>query len=338
MKVFTSAPVGTIVKFKLEGNGTTERDVPTTVSNEWETMTWDFTGVPTNFNSIVFMFDFGNTGDGSANSTFLFDDIQQEFGGTHIDLPVDFEGSTVNYTTTDFGGNISTLTTDPDDENNNVIQAIKTQDAATWAGTTIGTPAGFASNIPLSLTDSKMTVRVWSPESNTPIRLKVEASNDPTQTCETETRTTVAGGWEILEFDFTNEAPGTQSLNVGLSMGWTYNMASIFFNFGTEGATAGETTYYFDDVQFGGLISSTSFPKIASLQVFPNPSSDSWTIKTDTENIKALEIYDAQGKLLLSSNPEQHTINLDGTSFISGMYITKISTDTSVSFVRLVKN
>ena len=40
MKVFTSAPVGTTIKFKLEGSGETERDVQTTVTNEWETLTW----------------------------------------------------------------------------------------------------------------------------------------------------------------------------------------------------------------------------------------------------------------------------------------------------------
>ena len=42
MKVFTTAPVGTTVKFKLEGGvgePTTERDVQTTVSNEWEVLT-----------------------------------------------------------------------------------------------------------------------------------------------------------------------------------------------------------------------------------------------------------------------------------------------------------
>ena len=255
MKVFTAAPVGTVVKFKLEGAGSTERDALTTVSNAWEVLTWDFTGTPPNYNSLVFMFDFGNIGDGSANSTFLFDDIEQFAGSgtglTQIDLPVTFEDTTVDYTTTDFGGNVSSLVVDPTDPNNMVIQAIKTDQATTWAGTTIGTPAGFATNIPLTLSDSKMTVRVWSPTANTPIRLKVEDFTDPTHTCETETNTTIAGGWETLEFDFANEAPGTAQLSTGLSMGWTYNMASIFFNFGTDGLTAGEQTYYFDDVQFG---------------------------------------------------------------------------------------
>ena len=86
MKVFTAAPIGTIVKFKLEGTGNTERDVHTTVSNEWEMLTWDFTGEPSNFNTLVFMFDFDNVGNGSETSTFLFDDIKQSSGGTQIDL------------------------------------------------------------------------------------------------------------------------------------------------------------------------------------------------------------------------------------------------------------
>ena len=170
--------------------------------------------------------------------------------GNQIDLPVDFESTTVDYTLTDFGENSSSVVVDPTDANNTAAEVIKTAIAATWAGTTIGTDAGFATNIPITLTNSKMTVRVWSPDAGTPIRLKIEDANDNTHTCETEVNTTVAGGWETLEFDFTNEAPGTESLSVGLSNGWVYNKASLFFNFGTDGATAGEKTYYFDDVLF----------------------------------------------------------------------------------------
>jgi len=72
MKVYTTAPAGTVVKFKLENaTGSAERDVSTTTSNEWETLTWDFTGTPTEFNFVVFMFDFGNVGNGSESSTFF---------------------------------------------------------------------------------------------------------------------------------------------------------------------------------------------------------------------------------------------------------------------------
>ncbi len=337
MKVFTTAPVGTIVKFKLEGNGQIERDVATTVSGEWEEMTWDFTGTPMDFNQVVFMFDFGNVGDGSETSTFLFDDVQQMFSGSQIDWPVDFEGSTVNYTTTDFGGNLSSLVVDPTDPNNRCIQAIKTDEAATWAGTTIGTPAGFATNIPLTLTDSKMYARVWSPTANTPIRLKVEDSNDPTHTCETETNTTVAGAWEVIEFDFLNQAPGTELLEIGLQMGWTYNMASIFFNFGTEGAQAGEQTYYFDDVQFGEFISSTSTIAINGLKVYPNPTNDEWTISTKNEVITSIEIFDLQGRRLKTISPNNTLVDLDATSFEAGIYVAKINGDNGMNIIKLMK-
>jgi len=36
MKVYTSTPVGTTIRFKLEGVGNTERDIQTTVTNAWE--------------------------------------------------------------------------------------------------------------------------------------------------------------------------------------------------------------------------------------------------------------------------------------------------------------
>ncbi len=337
MKVFTSAPVGTVVKFKLEGAGATERDVQTTVSNDWEVLTWDFTGEPANFNSIVFMFDFGNVGNGSANSTFLFDDVEQLFGGTHIDLPVDFESATVNYTMSDFGGNVSSLVTDPTDPANKVMQAIKTAQAATWAGTTIGTPAGFATNIPLTLSDSKMTVKVWSPEAGTPIRLKVEDSDDPTHTCETETNTTLSGAWEVLEFDFTNQAPGTELLSVGLAMGWTYNMASIFFNFGTDGATAGEKTYYFDDVRFGELVLATSNHTLAGLNAFPNPSNGHWTIDAENAIIISAEVFDLQGKRVLALHPGQSVATIPATNLAKGVYFSKISTHEGTGVVRLLK-
>ncbi len=337
MKVFTTAPVGTTVKVKLEGDGAAEVDVQTTVSGEWETLKWDFTGTPANFDYLVFMFDFGNVGNGSATSTFLFDDIEQLFGGAQIDLPVDFEGETVNYTVTDFGGNVSSLVDDPTDAGNKVIQSIKTADAATWAGTTIGTPAGFATNIPLSLSDSKMTVKVWSPAAGTPIRLKVEDSNDPTHTCETETNTTVDAGWETIVFDFVNQAPGTESLSVGLSAGWTYNMASIFFNFGTDGATAGEETYYFDDVNFGDMPLGIDDYEISNLSVYPNPTNDNWTVSSEKENIRSIKVYDLQGKLIISLNPDSYSAKIDASSLADGIYFANVSTESGIRNMRLIK-
>ena len=342
MKVYSSDPVGTTIKFKLEGlAGSVERDAQTTLSNEWEELKWDFTGEPSSFNTLVFMFDYGNIGNGSANSTFLFDDIQQVFGGYQIDLPVTFEDNTFNYTTTDFGGNLSQKVVDPVNANNKVIKVVKPTSAASWAGTTIGTPAGFSSNIPLSLSSSIMTVRVWSPNAGTPIRLKVEDSNDPTHTCETENNTSINGGWETITFDFTNQAPGTELLSIGLGFGWTYNMASIFFNFGTDGSSAGEKTYYFDDVWFGSPPNTVNLDECIwnnnkqNVIIFPNPSKENINIQTlNYIGIVEIQLFDLLGNNIINNCSR----NLSIKHLKKGIYILKTSCDGNISEIKIIKD
>ncbi|MFT4661699.1 MAG: endo-1,3(4)-beta-glucanase [Patiriisocius sp.] len=82
LRLWTDAPINTTVKLKLEqgtnpGNSA-EIDVHTTKTGEWETLSWNFSSWgSTVFDRVVFMFDFGNTGNGSATSTFYFDDVHQ---------------------------------------------------------------------------------------------------------------------------------------------------------------------------------------------------------------------------------------------------------------------
>ncbi|MBK7442887.1 MAG: hypothetical protein IPI65_15545 [Bacteroidetes bacterium] len=51
----------------------------------------------------------------------------------------------------------------------------------------------------------------------------------------------------MLTFDFANEAPGTAVINYG----YTYDKL-LSSSTSASGAVAGEKTYYFDDVEFGG--------------------------------------------------------------------------------------
>lgn len=235
------------VKIKLEGDAVCEVSVNTTVANEWETLTWDFYGEPADtYIDVVFMFDYENVGDGSANSTFQFDDIElidQTGGRSQIDLPVDFESETVYYEMTDFGGNSTVLGVDPVDADNTVAVTTKTAGAETWAGTTIGTNFGFATAIPFSETETMMSVNVYSPLSGIQVRLKAEDHRDPTLTVETEATTTVSNAWETLVFDMSDVALGTNPYNPATN----FDMLSIFFNFGQIGT---DNVYYFDSVVF----------------------------------------------------------------------------------------
>jgi hypothetical protein len=81
MKVYTDAPVGTTLKFKLESSPPElfgkEQDALTTVSGEWATYTWDLSnGDSPIYDVLTLMLGYNGSNDASANATFLFDDIE----------------------------------------------------------------------------------------------------------------------------------------------------------------------------------------------------------------------------------------------------------------------
>lgn len=81
MKVF-SPRAGAKVLLKVENMTNSgisfEKEVETTVANDWEELTFDYSSISTSesYQKIVMIFDLGTMGDGSANFTFLFDDIE----------------------------------------------------------------------------------------------------------------------------------------------------------------------------------------------------------------------------------------------------------------------
>jgi 1,4-alpha-glucan branching enzyme len=167
------------------------------------------------------------------------------FSQTQVDLPVTFDDVNTNYNLADFGGNVSAIVADPLNAANSVCQAEKTSTAQLWAGTTIG-GSGLANPIPFAANANKISVRVYSPDAGIIVKLKAEDPNDPTKSVEANLTTTTSNAWETLEFDFTNQAPGTAAINYS----YNYQKLSIFFNFGIDGATAGSKTYYCDDITF----------------------------------------------------------------------------------------
>jgi hypothetical protein len=251
MKVY-SPRVGAKVLLKVENssdsNKAFEKEVTTTVANEWVDLVFDYSNINTSntYQNLVLIFDLGTVGNGSSDFTFYFDDIRltKNLPATlsQIKLPVNFEGETVNYTVTDFGNNSTVNGTDPVNVTNKVKVTTKPNGAETWAGTTIGTSDGFAAKIPITASATKMSVKVYSPAVGIPVRLKIEDSNDPGKSVETQVVTTKANEWETLVFDFTNHATGTAALNLAFN----FNKASIFFDFGNTGSGK---VFYWDDVQ-----------------------------------------------------------------------------------------
>ena len=280
------------VENQTDGGINFEKEATGTVANAWEELTFDYSTISTSnqYQKLVFIFDLGTVGDGSANFTYLFDDVRLTSSVTPVDpnqmnLPVTFDSATINYGLVGFGGaEVSTIETDPTPSANKAAKVIKSATAELWAGTTVtavtsGVQTGFSTRIPFTASNTKMTVRVWSPDAGIKVRLKVEDFMDATKSVETEATTTIANTWETLTFDFANQATGTAALNLAFN----YNKASIFFNFGVTGAVAGAKTYYFDDVKFvnGALpVKITSF----NAAIAGNNALVKWKTETEINN------------------------------------------------------
>jgi hypothetical protein len=261
-----------LVKLKLEnldnGNIFHEVDVFNTLSNQWEEMTFDFSGIDIgqSYQKVVIFFDFGNPGDGSA---FYFDDIKLVPGITPPSSMIEnFEGEPPVFTSF---GNIAAIevVANPDQSGVNITanaaRLTKTAGSETWAG------AFFLTASPLDFVNySKVMVRTWSPTSGKVVKLKLE-DQDAVVTHEVDVVNAVAGAWEELLFDF-SEAPAADYVRI-----------VIFFDFGNPGDGA---EYYFDEIELasdggpsvaifedfeGEAPSFTSFGNIAAIEILGNP-------------------------------------------------------------------
>lgn len=332
-----SPTAGTPMRLKVEASNdptiSVETEAITTLASSWETLVFNFSNqaagtAPLNlansYNKASIFFNFGTTGAVAGEKTYYWDDM--EFVTTPppagLELPVTFENSSLNYGLTDFGGNSSEIVIDPTNAANNVTKTIKTATAELWAGTTVGGSVGFENPIPFVAGSTIMSVKVWSPTAGTPIRLKVEASSNPTISVETEALTTVASSWETLVFDFSNEAPGTAPLNLANS----YNKASIFFNFGTTGAQAGEKTYYWDDMYFG-VYNDVNYLNASNnnVSIYPNPAENNLYIRSNT-TFNKVAIHNVVGTQIKEFSNVLQSINVSDLK--TGVYIIRL-TDTN---------
>jgi uncharacterized repeat protein (TIGR01451 family) len=73
-----------------------------------------------------------------------------------------------------------------------------------------------------------------------------------------------------------------------------------------------------------------------SVLVYPNPSKDLITI-TCTSNLKTVELFDLQGRLLEMDLVDQSTATLDLGAHLNGIYFLKITTDKGSKVEKIVK-
>ena len=209
--------------------GSAEITATTTVADQWETLTFDHSGISSSVDwyNMVLIMDNGTQGDGSANYTIYLDDFTTS-------PALNFEPEYSDLTSFE-GGDISVV--DNPDTNGNTSSSVAKMvkgAGATYAGSKITVPA------PFNINSATVTVKVWSPRVGLNLLMKFE-DNVPwpntTGSAEITVSTTVANQWETLTFDHSG---------ISSSVDWN-NMVLIMDN-GTAGDGSANYTIYLDDI------------------------------------------------------------------------------------------
>ena len=327
MKVYTTEPVGTIVKIKLESPYSGEVDAVTTVTSAWETLIFDF-GIPACSGSadlVIMPQPFTNGG----GNTFYVDDIEQVAGNIatpRSSLPITFESGTTPDHFFDFESAILTTVANPDvdaDNGSAVVGKIVRHLGAPFGGSKIT----FSNNLDFS-SHPEITLKVWtSAPIGTNVTLKAEK---PFWGVERSVQTTKTSEWEILSFNFTG------SLNDMPTLTLLFDFVAGSSNVGDGSANS---TFYFDDIKYANMPFSIEQNEVlSSFDVYPNPASAQWTISSKTLNAFSAALYDLNGQLLGNFDAQgSDKIAIDASPYSSGTYLAKISSSLGDHFVRLVK-
>ncbi len=124
------------------------------------------------------------------------------------------------------------------------------------------------------------------------------------------------------------------SVDIPLShfVGYDFNLKELKFHEG------GGKTFHFDNIFFTNEVSTGTIDVAENLvEIFPNPSTDFWTVKTNNVQVSSLIVCDAMGKHVMSLNPNNTKLVIDGSGLKPGMYFALIKTETGMNTLKLIK-
>ncbi len=102
-------------------------------------------------------------------------------------------------------------------------------------------------------------------------------------------------------------------------------------------APAGSSTVYVDNVYFSKVPSiGTDEFEISKVNIYPNPTSNSWNINSDY-TIENVLVYDVSGKVIMTLTPNTLQTIIDASSLNAGIYFAKIETAVGVKDIKLIK-
>lgn len=257
--------------------------------------------------------------------TLLIFILMASLGFAQVDMPYDFETTPVTADVIAFDG--ATATVEPvaapqstGNTSTNLLKIVR-DGGQPWAGAFILTATDFD-----FAAKPYIVLNIWTEAPiGSQITLKSENSGDGGNNSGDQIQlTTKTAEWETLVWDFSAVTNMNQ------------NKFVIIPDLTVVGDGTAASTFYFDDIQNVATLSTKSI-EIAGLSAYPNPSQDSWTVKTQNIKMSSIEVFDILGKSVISLKPEAVEARIDASQLKSGLYFAKIYTDKGFSSLKLVR-
>lgn len=343
-----------LLKFESAGFGDASVEVAFVTSGTgWQNIVLDFDddigNNPGNYGTIVLFTDFNNT----QQDTYLIDDLA---GGTNIEPPTPPAAAsnpttaTVNvfniYSDTggypvgfDYaGGCFGALGSEPDlDTGSGTNLAWEFNFGAQGFGCTNsvtvdvsnigGAPIAYASFQYYTDNANDFYFDLISGPGGSTVESFYYIGTNIAGGAPTEDIPIVQGSWQHVVIDiseFTNQ---------------TFDPTELFqFKFDVF-SVQGPATVYIDNVLLSSVLPSLGINDIdiLSIKAFPNPTKESWSIRSNSININNIEVYNVLGKNVMSLRPGSNEAVIDGSSLGSGLYFAKVSSELGISTLKLVK-
>jgi len=144
---------------------------------------------------------------------------------------------------------------------------------------------------------------------------------------------TVINAWETLTFDISGAVASGDNNDV--------DQIVVFTDWQSRTT---DNVSYFDNISWEGLkITEAPVLGVAEFEttefkVYPNPTQNVWNIKSSSQLVNSVQVFDALGKQVLSLNPNSEDVRIDASELPTGLYFVKIQTETGSNSIKLIKN
>ena len=368
--------VGTVgIKMGTAGQGTsfqiTNQNVGNTVVNEWQTLTWDLSGINpngdlTNISQMVVFVDWTEgLPDRAENSTIHIDNIKfnankltdappvdscengvQDNDETGIDcggscnacstsaaiIIEDFEGTPPQISADNGLGSVS-IVSDPETggTHSEVLKIVTSSTAVQWQNAQVFLQDDY---IHLISSNKVVTAEVYSTTAFHMLAKVVDAVGG-TLADESATDDYHSGsGWETLTFDFANPKDNTPVA------AYIYGRILFFPMWNGNGwnNSAVSTTYVDNITALSSATASLENNNLFDTKVYPNPTSDTWIISTPNNIITSIEVFNLLGKRVVSQVNNSNNIIVSTQGLTNGIYIARITTEQGTKSLKLIKS